>query len=353
VLAVVLVVRLVQIDHNVLWDECYHLLAARSWVAEGSFDIAGGEYVRACVYTWLVSWFTRFADNDLVAGRIPALLSGSALAMLLFCWTSRQAGRAAGWAAALMLCFAGLAVFLSQLVRFYALHALCVLVASVAVFRLCEHARSRRDRAACAAVAVASLAFALLLQPITLIACVALGSYVALRLAPHLPPLLARRPRASAGVAVAALAAAAVLVASGALGPLLASAWGRYEAAPAWGEQHADDLLYYVHWLGEYYGLLWWLSPFAAVAALRRRPVFGLFCVLQFVVPLVLHSFSGSKAPRYLFYAMPFFFALWGVALAELVGRARATHPPWRSWAWRAWPRSWSSTSATSATASC
>jgi len=63
----------------------------------------------------------------------------------------------------------------------------------------------------------------------------------------------------------------------------------------------------------------WSLLPLAALVAFVRRPGATLFCACILIVAFSFHSFGGIKAARYVFYTTPFLFAIWGMALAELV----------------------------------
>ena len=69
--------------------------------------------------------------------------------------------------------------------------------------------------------------------------------------------------------------------------------------------------------------MLWSLLPVAGLFALTRRTVPALFCICTFGTVVILLSVAGMKMPRYLHFAMPFFFALWGIAVAEAVPLAR------------------------------
>ena len=57
--------------------------------------------------------------------------------------------------------------------------------------------------------------------------------------------------------------------------------------------------------------------PFVAMVAVARRPKPAIFCLIVFVVGLVLMSFGGMKDRRYISFILPFLFVLWGIALAE------------------------------------
>jgi hypothetical protein len=65
--------------------------------------------------------------------------------------------------------------------------------------------------------------------------------------------------------------------------------------------------------------LLWLFLPLAAVLAIARWPRPALFCLVMTIIPVVLQSLGGMKSSRYVFYAFPFWFALWGMAVAALL----------------------------------
>jgi hypothetical protein len=73
--------------------------------------------------------------------------------------------------------------------------------------------------------------------------------------------------------------------------------------------------------------LLWPLLPLAAAISIQgahRR--LAIFCTVVVLVALLVHSYGGAKALRYIYYVMPLMSALWACALATvLVGAAAAT----------------------------
>jgi len=78
---------------------------------------------------------------------------------------------------------------------------------------------------------------------------------------------------------------------------------------------------YYFVLYSNQYGVFWSLFPVAAIIALlaKQRPAF--FCISVFMVVFLLHSFAAMRAERYLFYAMPFFVTIWGIALCDISRR--------------------------------
>jgi len=82
-----------------------------------------------------------------------------------------------------------------------------------------------------------------------------------------------------------------------------------------------SEAQYYFHYyndiLLETYPALWGLLPVALFYALARRPQPVLFCGCVFAAVFLIQSGGAQKAPRYMFAAMPFFFAIWAIAIAE------------------------------------
>src|SRR3546814_4317252 len=74
---VLVLLRVAQIDREPHFDELYHLLAARSWAAEGTLRIAEGIYDRTPLYTIMLGWLFRLFGDGLVVARLPSVLFGS------------------------------------------------------------------------------------------------------------------------------------------------------------------------------------------------------------------------------------------------------------------------------------
>ena len=71
--------------------------------------------------------------------------------------------------------------------------------------------------------------------------------------------------------------------------------------------------------------VFWSLFPIACGVAVRRYPRPTLFCVSLFGVAFVVHSLAAFKAERYLYYAMPAFFCVWGMAAPTMLAWLRRT----------------------------
>lgn len=330
---VALVLRLPQLDQAAHFDELYHLLAARSWLADGSFVIAEGSYERAALFTRMVGIaLGLFGDGspsrDLVAARLPSLVLGVVMVVAVFVWTRREAGVAAAWIAGLLLAFSPLAVSMSQFARFYMLHALAFWIAVVTVHALASRPAAWPLQAGRTVLALAALLLALDLQDTTLIGIAGLALWAVLV---HGLPWLRALPLA---MAVKAGLVAAVLLAGLAAGfALLSSPFGAvllhsYRWSPLWSAEHRDAFWFYHLDFVIHYPTLWTLVPLAALVAVARRPSPALLAFVLFVTAFVVHSFGGRKDARYMFYVLPFLFVLWAIAIAEIWPWLRRTVPP-------------------------
>jgi 4-amino-4-deoxy-L-arabinose transferase-like glycosyltransferase len=300
------------------YDEFYHLLAARGWLISGSFSIGDGYYDRAILFTRIVAESLRMFGDTMIAGRIPAMLAGTLWVVAVFVWTRRLAGAVAAWVAALLLALDPVAIHLSQWVRFYTLHGLLVWLGAACVYQLVTEPFRFRRAALLALFAGVSLAIATHLMATTLIAVGGLGAWAAAMLLPRLPALSSQRPELRwflVLVGLVLVASVVWLITSG----TAAGHWQVYRRVLPWSEPGTTGNRWYVYWLGSQYPVLWVLFPIAAVFAISRFTRLAIFALWMFGSAFVIISFGGSKADRYLYFAMPFFFLLWGLALATLL----------------------------------
>jgi 4-amino-4-deoxy-L-arabinose transferase-like glycosyltransferase len=318
--ALALLVRLAQLDHGPHTDELNHILGARSLLRDGTMLLAeGGDiYDRAWVFTSLVAGMFRFFGESLVVARVPAVLAGTALVVGLFLAVRSVSGRSAAWFAALLLCFSPIAIFQSQQVRFYTLQALFFGLGALLLYRASlPGTREPRLLVALTAAALACFGMALHLQ---IISAAGVGVLVAWALVSRgVPALRAASPRQRGlwlgALSVMAVAAVAVLVSTG----MLSWAFGMFTYADAWAEPERYNFRYY-HWhFLQQYPTLWTLFPLSLLIAAAAYPRPALFCGLLFGAVFAFHSAAAWKAERFLFYVLPFFFALSGMAFGRVV----------------------------------
>jgi len=313
-------VRLIHINHTPIYDEFYHILAAQSWLQEGSMRIAeNGSYTRGALFTVIVAGMFKLVGASLVAARIPAVVAGSLWVAALYLWTRRTAGRTAGWAAALLLCFAPGVISSSEVARFYSLQGLCFLIGAAGFYFLLQEQGSRRAKFGVGAAAVMAFGAALHLQINTAIGLAGVALWIAVKVVFAVRQRTARR---AAFVAVfVAVVCIAVLAASRSesLDRLLAAS--RWVAL--WNAGDSNNFRYYHYWFLDQYPTLWTLFPLAALIGLARQPAPAFFSVCVFGVSLILHSLAAAKEGRYLLYSIPFFFALWGIGIAQVLPAIR------------------------------
>lgn len=311
-------IRCIGIEHRPLdYDELYHVLAGRSWAAGHGTSIAAGSYERVRLFTEAVGLSIRWFGPTLLAARLPSLLAGAVAVWLLYRWLAQVANGRLALIGAAMLCVSQPAIALSQVARFYSWHVPAILLVATQAYalRLAWPRATRVHRALWLALIVAVLGFAFYLQPTTAIAALAIV----------LALLACEVPRIGGGARMpwVEFAALALLFAGSFAVPLgrtaLGAAWASYRDAAPWAQEGAGRPTFYYSILAGSYGWLLHLFPFALLLAWRAAWRPALFCGVLLGVALLLHSFAGMKAERYISYLEPFFFAVWAMALNALV----------------------------------
>jgi hypothetical protein len=308
-------VRLVHIDHTPFYDEFYHVLAAQSWLHDGSMHIAEGEpYTRGDLYTLLVAGFFKVFGQSLVVARIPAVIAGSLWVVILYLWTWRVAGRMAGWVAALLLCFAPGAISISEMSRFYSLHGLCFFLGATGIYTLLQERPPWPKNLAVGAVSVLALGLAWRLQVTTAVGLAGVALWAAFKIGTTWRLALRTRQLQwiSAFTSILFLCVLVVAIHNGLASKLLENS--RWTAL--WNAQNSNNLRFYHYWFLDQYPTLWTLLPLPALLGLARRPAPAFFSLCVFGTSLILHSLAAAKESRYLFHSIPFLFALWGIAIA-------------------------------------
>jgi len=296
-------------------DELYHLLAARGLIATGDPRIGDGVYVRGLEYTYLVALGFRILGESVPTARLPALLAGSLIPVLLFWWLYRNNHHAAAWIAAIGYATSPFFLQISPFARFYTLQILAFLAGTI----LMEKAVRTSSWVAARRGGLASifLALATKLQPVTLFGIGGLGAWL---LFWRLPDLWRRNRGWRWGVAIGAVSLALALWF---FSDLFASLWIRYRTAEGFHARFRDAVWFYHVWYQIYYPGLWSLTPVLTLFALLRSPKMGSLSVFIFLTSFLLASFAAAKGNRYLAFAQPFLFTLWGLGAAEMMARLR------------------------------
>jgi hypothetical protein len=312
---VAMTVNLTNIDHTGFYDEFYHVLAAQSWLENGTFSIGDGVYTRSSHYTVLIALVSRFFGDSLVAARMISALASALLITLVYIWTERVSNRTAAILSAALLCLCPINLFLSQLVRFYAIQALLFWIGLVAVYQLTSAPIRTWRNLALAIAALACFFSALSLQVTTLIGIAALAAWAvpAFFYRCWREELLPRQIIVGASVVILTVVLLSpVLIKIDFLQPLFSA----FRSSPQWAEHGKDSLLFYHWWFLNNYPTLWALLPLIILGACAVSPRPAIFCAVIFLTVIVVHSFGGTKGGRYIAYALPLFFILNGIALS-------------------------------------
>ena len=161
------------IDHRPMYDELLHVLAARGVMRTGEPAIADGIYIRAELFTRVVATSMTLLGDSLVVARLPALLSGGLLIVLISVWSTVRVGWITGLVAALLLASLPTSVSMAVFARFYTLHALAVALGLILAYEATLPGRRSMARAALTVGGMFCFLLALHLQETTFIAAMA------------------------------------------------------------------------------------------------------------------------------------------------------------------------------------
>ena len=328
-----LLIAVVRIGHQPEFDELYHVLAARGWLETGKFAIAEGEYNRTGLFTLLIAAFFRLFGDSVVVARVPSVLAYAVLVSVFFAWMRRRTSPLAAWLSSILLLCSPFIVELATFIRFYAIQVTSFSAAVILIQTTLADRPGIRGSVVRLVAAAVLLAWASYLQVVSLIGILGLGLWLALELVG--PWYLARSRGVKLLLPLLALAAAAamlyLLIYSGFAIPMLQE----FRSVPEFQEDTVNQFWYYHFWLVLYYPLLWVAFPFLLLASLAAYPQMARLCGSIFIVGFIVNSFAGSKDTRYLAYAFPFLFAIFGMGVAAL-------WPSLRNWVrttlWRVFP---------------
>lgn len=318
---------LINLDRSPWPDELYHVLAARGLLEYGEPRIAEGLYDRTFAFTWLVGRMFAAMGESLVAARLPSLLAMAALNAWLFAWLRKETDARVAWIASGLFAISPFALETAQFARFYALQSLSFFGGCVAIYEAAKWLRPIGLRTIVyAAIGLAGFGFAIYLQPTTFLGIAGLALWLGTVIAvPWLATPAVARNRKVLAVGLGLIGCAVALGASLATG-LAAEFWHRYRWAPSWNEASVNEVWYYHVFYVLFYPSLWPVTGLLSLAALARWPRVAWFATVIFAVGFLLNSFAGPKSPRYLVYAQPFLFMVFGLGLAALLPwLARAT----------------------------
>lgn len=309
---------LVNLDRLPHPDELHHAIAARGLLEHGQPTIAEGVYTRTLLHSWMVAGAYALFGDSLAVARLPSVLCVAVLVGLLFAWLRREAGALAAWLGAGLFAVSPFAVDTAQFARFYAPQCLALFAAAVLVHAAVAGRAVLGRRLLLAGLALPPFLLAVYFQPTSLIGMTGIGAWAlgALALPWLADPGVPRRRK----LVLAALAlglSLLALLAAWRLG-ILQDLWRRYRWTPLFNQDTQDQFWFYHAWFSLLYPSLWPLTGILGLVAVAHRPRPASFALTVFALAFLLNSFAAAKSLRYIVYAQPFLFALWGIGLAAL-----------------------------------
>lgn len=312
-------------------DEFYHLLAARGLLATGEPAIGEtGQYWRGFPLTWLVAQSLDLFGDSLSAGRLPSVVMVAALVAVLFLFLHREAGARAAWLGAGLFALSPFAISIAQFVRFYSVQCLLFFVAAWLIYSMLRPPFRAARIVPFGILASLLLGAAVYFQPTTYFGIVglALWSTGVVALPWFLDSQVPRARKHRALLLIAAIGFLLIIVLWHS--SILVKFWDTYRSTALFHRHEADHFWYYHAWYMLFYPTLWTLSGLLVVLALIKASRITLFLLSIFAVGFLLNSFAGPKNVRYIAYAQPFLFALWGIGLAALWTIASDAISRWR-----------------------
>jgi hypothetical protein len=296
------------------WDEYYHLLAARSWAENGTLAVGDGVYGRGAWLSVIVGRLFRSFGESIFIARLPGALALSTWALAVFLFVRGEVGRIPAWIASLALCLSPVVMINSVMVRFYGFAGLSFWVGCACAFLAASKSRPLTRRLPFGLIALVTLRLTFEITPLARlwIACLMLwllgvGLFEAAR--------SRRRLEILGGAILIGVIAGIWAFQTGWLTDL----WHSYRSVPGWALDRGRDIRWYENLIRGDYPTLWTLLPLAAMLTLVRHPRVGTLSVTVFGVGVILLSLGGAKAGRYFIPILPFFFVLWGTAVAQLI----------------------------------
>lgn len=304
----------INLDHLPHPDELHHALAARGVLDHGLPSIAEGTYYRGLLHTYLIAGSYALLGDSLASARLPSVVCMALAVALLFVWLRRESSSLAAWLGAGGFAISPFAIDIAQFARFYAPQCLAFLVAALLIHAAVAGQHTSRHRVYLLIGAAPAAMLAVNLQPTTFIGLIGLAAWTFCVLGlPWLadagvPP---RRKLAIVAIGLAVLVGSLLTPPAGAL-------WESFRATPLFNQKNEDHFWYYHALYSLFYPTLWPLTGILGLAAMTAWPRPALFTLLTFAVCFVLNSFAASKSLRYIVFAQPLLFAVWGMGLAAL-----------------------------------
>lgn len=293
-----------------IYDEIFHLLAARQFAIDGRLSILDGEYDRASIYTRLVAnFFKLFDSTSLATGRLWASsVPGSLLPVLILLWSYKYIGIYCSIFLFLFLFFWPNGIEVSQFMRFYSIQGLLFFLIFLLFNRFIMHNRASFYDVPILIFVVIIVYISVTIQTTTLIGLSGLLLSVIvlflLRMGWQIRPLYL-----ALIILGTALISSVLLIATA---DVLSKIWTSFQSAPP---DWPHDIFYYHRVMRGNYPLFWTLYPLACIVALHYNRDVSIVCISIFSITIITLSFGVRNDEKFIYFVMPFFFIVWAITL--------------------------------------
>ncbi|MCC2981324.1 hypothetical protein [Sphingomonas sp. IC4-52] len=298
-------------------DEHDVLVAAMSLARDGALPFLSGSHDLGALLSVLASSLLELGgDPPIAMVRLPSILATAVAAAWLFVWLREHAGTTVAGIATILFVPSGWALQGAHSAGQGALLTLLVLVSATWLF---DASRSSAGATRRRIAAAALLLIAFQLQPSAAIAALGLLIWCLPGMLRALVDQHFARRTPILIVAAAVFLPLLALIAPAVIGTVT----GSLLSATAESEVSGDNL-FYLHDLWVQAPLLTLFLPVAAVFAWRRSPPLAAHALVLLIVPLLVHSVTGSKAAGACAYVIPYLAIIYALALAGPAKQLRA-----------------------------
>lgn len=323
-------------DEDFGLDEILHVYAAEQ-LLQGNPPVlpSGYVYSRSASYSYLVALAGFLGKFDEFTLRVPSVVFGILVVLLVYGITTRWFSASAGLAAAFLTTFSPIEIAFSREVRMYTLFQLLFLLILFFFYEgfetysptIAKKTRFPQIRKWVVAfnirplfLLVAGITFLLAWDVHTLvqpgisgpIAYVLVMAGIALVINKLEAPIRQKYIASSVVIILGGVAVSALFPEK--LSKLMAIT----QLVPDWYQERADNWSYYRWILLDEYPIVFGSLTMFLIVCLVKNPKVGLFLSVSFLVPVILHSvIFPLKSYRYIFHVLPLMYIAAGVGFSE------------------------------------
>ena len=319
-------------------DEILHMHVAAQ-LAEGKApELPSGQYyTRSLLFSSLVSVAGTLGGFNEFVLRVPSVMLGILLVVLVYWLTARWFSAPAGVVAAFMATFSPIEVAHSREVRMYALFQCLYLLVlfffyegmNTAVRSRSSNITMRRFQELCAMVHIRPLfllaslgVFFLALETQHLILPGLSGVVVYIFAMGSIGWLITRVSRVDcvkysviSGLIIISCVSSVLMVPE-----VLDKIVQAVTKVPPWNKEIAQNWNYYRHILIDEYPIVFGTLAVSMAYCIAKKPGISLFVCLAFAVPFIIHSIVfQQKTYRYILYILPLMYMVAGFSIAEIL----------------------------------